>query len=346
MSGKELFLAALRNERTERPPVMYQHLGGAHHLMEATGRTLKDAYSDPYAFAELSMAAYRMFGYDNVMAGWGDLLMEASAFGAGLEFSSDRRYPKEIPVPLDRVDSLAPIDPITDSQWSVPIKAAAIMNDAIGKEVLVLGCMSSPFIVASSVVGYENLLVSQMVDPDLTHKLLNTITQSQRMQAEHLSDFANLEAVFVSDALADADQNTLELCQRFDLHYTAMVVEALHAEGLKVIVHNCSEAPYAAEQVAAFRPEALHLPLRWRGYEEAKRALREKSCIVAGIDHRALIYDAAPDEILAEVTRVRRQHEGPEGLVIAPACELAFDTPLDNITALREAVGQDKDEGG
>lgn len=339
MNSKDMFLAALDGEHLARSPVMYQHLGGAQHLMERTGLGLREAFSDPLKFARLSLASHKVFRYDNVMAGWGDLLMEASAFGADLHFSSDERYPKEVPIPLEEVDSLEPVDPLSHPQWSVPLRAATMMNDAIGKEVPVLGGMSSPFIVAASVIGYENLLIAQMVQPDLAHKLLRTISTSQNMQVEYLAAVSGIDVIFISDALADADQNIRGLCQEFDLNYTGIVIKATHGEGMKVIVHNCSESPYAQEEMETYRPEAMHLSVKWQGYSDVREHLGG-ACIVAGIDHRALIYSGTPDEIMAEVARVRSSHCDDHGSILAPACELPFDTPLDNILALREAAGK------
>jgi uroporphyrinogen-III decarboxylase len=338
MTPKQRFLASLRLEEPDRLPVMYQHLGGADHLQSITGLNLKQGYSDPEAFVKLSIASYKVFGFDNVMAGWGDLLMEASAFGAKLRFRDDRQYPREEPLPMDQIDQTSEVDPLRHPQWSVLLKAAKLLNERIGHEVLVLGCTSSPFIVAGSVMGYENLLVAQMTEGEAVHRLLRKITASEETFMEELAEFAGLEAVFISDALADADQNTLPLSHEFDLDYTKMIIEAARAVDLKVIVHNCSESPYAKEEIEAYQPSAIHLPVKWHGLSEIVYELKGRHGLVAGVDHRNLIYRTAPDRIMAETRRVGNDFANVPGLILAPACELAFDTPLDNISAFREAA--------
>ncbi len=239
---------------------------------------------------------------------------------------------------MEELDRLTEIDPLQHPQWSVPLRAAKLMQERAGNEVLVLGCSSSPFIVAGSVIGYENLLVAQMTEPEVAHGLLKKIATSLSTYMSELAGYAALEAVFISDALADAEQNTLALSEQFDIAYTKTVIEAARTEGLKVIVHNCSESPYAKEEIEAYRPSAIHLPVRWRGLAEAAESLRGKHGLVAGIDHRTLIYRAAPDEIAAETTKVGKDYAKMPGLILAPACELAFDTPIENITALVEAA--------
>ena len=198
------------------------------------------------------------------------------------------------------------------------------MNVAIGKEVPVLGGMSSPFIIAGSVIGDENILIAQMVEPDLAHKLLRTITDSQKMQVKHLAAVSGVDVIFISDALADADQNMLGLCREFDLDHTGVVIKTIHGEGMKVIVHNCSESPYILEVIEAYRPEAVHIPVNWSGYDEARGVLGTR--IVAGIDHRALIYSGTPEQIRAESQGHVPCNED-HASILAPACELPFDTP-------------------
>jgi len=81
MSPKQRFYAALELRPADRPPVFYQHLGAAKWILEYTGLKMYDGFHDPDVFARLAMGAYHLYGYDTVMAGWGDLLIEAQAHG-------------------------------------------------------------------------------------------------------------------------------------------------------------------------------------------------------------------------------------------------------------------------
>ena len=45
-----------------------------------------DGFHDPETFAKLALGAYNLYGYDTVMAGWGDLLIEAQAPGMEWRF--------------------------------------------------------------------------------------------------------------------------------------------------------------------------------------------------------------------------------------------------------------------
>ena len=339
MNSRERFSAALDGDAVDRVPVMYQHLGGMKHIQQVAGVAIQEAYFDPKRFAQLSLTALDVFGYDNVMAGWGDLQMEAQAFGAKLTFSNRNNYPGSEPAALtdmESVEKLTPIDPFEDSVWSVPIKAARIMAQDAGKEVMVLGCTSSPFIVASGILGYENLMVWQMLQPEELAMLLSKVAESLKMLGVRLANYSGLDAVFVSGGLADAEQNSVDMCLRFDLEPLRGVVEEFHSLGLRTIVHNCSYAPFLEEQIDTLDPKAIHFWVGARGAAEQAAPEIGRRTLVAGIDHQSLIYQGSLDEIEVAVAKAIKAF-GERRTIIAPACELPSDTPVENARELVRA---------
>ena len=42
---------------------------------------MREGFHDPEKFAKICIMAQRITGFDNVMAGWGDILVEARAHG-------------------------------------------------------------------------------------------------------------------------------------------------------------------------------------------------------------------------------------------------------------------------
>ncbi len=336
MNSRERFSAALDGDVVDRVPVMYQHLGGMKHVQQVAGIAIQEAYFDPKKFAQLSLTALDVFGYDNVMAGWGDLLMEAQAFGAKPTFSNRSNYPSGEPAAIgdmESVEKLSSVDPFDDPTWSVPIKAARIMTQEVGKSMMVLGCTSSPFIVASGILGYENLMVWQMLQPEELAKLLAKVAESLKMLGVRLANYSGLDAIFISGGLADEEQNTLEMCRRFDLEPLRGVVREYHELGLRTIVHNCSYAPFLREQISALEPTAIHFWVGARGAIEQIAPELGRRTVVAGIDHQSLIYQGSLDEIEVAVAKAIKQFGGRR-TIIAPACELPSDTPVENAREL------------
>ena len=317
---------------------MYQHLGGAYHIQSISKRTIQDGYHDASVFAELCLTAWKEFHHDNVMAGWGDCLMEAQAFGVKLSFPVPTEYPRGVEVPFERLDDLQPVDPLTNKIWSIPLKAAMEMRERVQDNALVLGTMNDPFVVSGGIRGYENLLLDQIVQPDVARRLSRTVTESLNEYGRHLKEYSGLEAVFVEDGLSDAQQNDLTNTTNFDIAYCKELIDGLRTVGLRVILSNCSMEPYIKEQFSACSPTAMHFPVEWKGYGETVENLNDLGCVVAGLHQRRTIYEGTPATIRKKVREVIDSFGARGGLIISSAGEMAFDMPPENIIALVNAT--------
>jgi uroporphyrinogen decarboxylase len=337
MTPRQRFQAALEMKDVDRVPLFYQHLGAASHLQKATGIITKEGFEDPEKFAKLSIEAYRQFGFDNVMAGWGDILIESQAHGVRWKFTDPRFYPRvESYVPMDRVGSLRPVDPMQDQNWSVMLKGARIMMESIGHEVAVVGCVDSPMVIAMETISMENLMMTTFQDPTLAHYLLRTVTESSIAYLEHIRKIG-LEEVFIENGSAGGEMISLQTFEDFDRKYLAEDLECCSQLGLRSIVHNCSASPYY-ESEAELRPTALHLHLMTVNVPEMFSKLKGRTCVMAGIDHTTLLFKKSPDEVETEVDRVMGLWGHDNGFIIGSGCELPYKTPMENLVRLKRSV--------
>ena len=159
-------------------------------------------------FAKICMKSHEVTGYDNVMAGWGDLLIEAQALGSTWKFPERDFYPRMekhvISEPGD-IDKLMPVDPTKDKYWSVPLRAAEILQKKIGNEVAVVGAVDTPLIVCSELRGYENLLMDMVNRPELVEQIINIVVESEIMYGEALEKIG-IETVFMEEGMAGGNQ--------------------------------------------------------------------------------------------------------------------------------------------
>ncbi len=337
MNAKQRFEAALRMEPVDRVPLFYQHLGAASHLQKATGLLTKDGFDDPEVFAKLSLEAYRQFGFDNVMAGWGDILVEAHAHGTEWTFTDPRFYPRVVKyVPLEKVSSVRPVDPLRDKNWSVSLRAAKIMMDTVGEEVAVVGCINSPALIASEIIGLESMMMAQYQSPDWMHELLRTVTESSKAYAEEAARIG-LGEVFIENGTAGGELVSQDLYEKGDRKYLGEEMQVMERLGLRTIVHNCAALPYYESQLE-LRPSAIHIHLVAVDRSELFSKVRGKVCMMAGIDHAKLLFKGTPDEVEAEVKGIIELWGDASGLIMAPGCELPFKTPLGNLARLKEAT--------
>lgn len=337
MNSAQRFHAALDGQVPDRIPLFYQHLGAAKWLLQSTGLRMRDGFFDPEVFSKLAMAAYERYRFDNVMAGWGDILIEAQAHGMKWKFPERDFYPRaDQYVPMSDLDKVQPIDPCRDPIWSVPIRAAKIMLEHYGSKVPVVGCINSPTVIASELVGMENLLVGYLTDPEAVDNLLKTLTESSMAYGERIKELG-VEDVFIENGTAGSEMVSQEMYERFDRKYLKMEMDAYRQHGLRTILHNCAASPFWQSQLEV-KPTALHLNLKAVNVPEVFASLKGRTVVMAGIDHIDLLLNRTPAEIEDNVRGAIAAWGNDPGLIIAPGCELPYKTPLENINALRESV--------
>lgn len=339
MTPKQRFQAALDIEAVDRIPVFYQHLGAGSHLQKATGILTKEAFDDPEKFAKLSMAPLGLFGFDNVMAGWGDLLTESHAHGLKWKFTDPRFYPRpEAYMPISDVDSIQAVDPMDDQHWSVQLEAASIMVEAVGGEVPVVGSCVSPTWIVSETIGMETLLMAYFQSPEAIHGALRKVTESCKAYGERAHQIG-IEDIFVDDSGAGMEMVSLETYTEFDRGYLQQVMSRWKGLGLRTIIHNDSAAPFYESQLD-LAPEAMHLHLKAVEPPKFFEQARGRACVMAGIDHTELLFKKSAQEVDAEVRRIIGLWGKDAGFMIAPGCELPYKTPLENIRMLRDATAR------
>ncbi len=337
MTPRERFRAALELKAVDRVPLFYQHLGAAKWVLQSTGLKIHDGLQDPEVFAKLSLAAHEMYGFDNVMAGWGDLLMAAKAHGMQWKFPERDFYPRpETYVDMNDIDKIQPVDPLEDPTWSVSVRAARIMREKVGDEVAVLGCIESPNMIASEVVGMETLLMGCLTDPDAVSKLLDTVTRSTIRYGEVVNDIG-VDGVFIEGSTAGGEMMDPSMFQQFDGQYLSQFIDSCRNNGLNTLLHNCSEKPLWREHLET-RPTAIHLQLSSVGLPEVAAAVKGNTCFIAGIEHRDLLLNRAPDEVTAAVKSALDAWGQDPGLILGPGCELPYKVPVENIKAFKESV--------
>ena len=340
MNHKDRFLAALSIEIPDRVPVFYQHLGGARWVLSACGETIKSGYRDPNKFAKIAIKSQELFGFDNVMSSWGDLLVEAQAHGTELVFPVKDYYPRVSKYAIEsikEIDKLHPVDPQIDRLWSVQLEAAEIMSECLGDNVAVVGCIDSPFVIASEVIGLEHLMMSTLCNPDESEEIVSIVTESCIMYMDRIATDIGLESVFIEDGMAGGDLVSLETCQRFDLSYMKKLIDRCRSLGLRSIVHNCSAKPYIEAQVG-MAPDCLHFNNKMVPLEETFQSLKGRVCVMSGIDHMELLFNGTPGEVEAEVKKTIDLFGADPGFILAPGCEMPFKTPVDNIASLVKVV--------
>lgn len=307
-------------------------------MQEITGTTISDGLRDVEAHKRLCLGALREYGFDNLMVGWGDILGEAEALGIEVTYGDPTVYPQGHELGPERIADLEPVDPWQGRIWSVQLRAAKELAEEVGEEALVIASMNDPFLVASTVRGFEGFLVDQIADPASAHRLLGTVLGTLKEGARIMREECGVEVVFLGDGIADAAQNDLSSSLSFDIPYTAELVRHMHHLGLKVLLSNCALAGYIEEQARICAPDAMHIAVEALAYSRTRELLRDEKCLIAGISPMRKILPLAPDEVEMEVKKAISAFGPGPGLIVASAGEMPLETPPENIMAFAKAT--------
>lgn len=302
---------------------------------------MRDGYHDPEKFAKICIMAQRITGFDNVMAGWGDLLVDARAHGSKWKWPERDFYPRSDGYAISslaELDRIQPVDPMKDEFWSVPLRAGGLLQERHGNEVAVAGFLNGPMVLGGEVMGYENLLMSTWSEPDLVIDLFERLLESSFMYVEHLSRMG-IGYVFLEDATCSPDVTTLEGLERFDLSFISKMISAFRPKGVRSIVHNCNANPYF-DGYLKMDLDALHAVPKPDDRKEVYDMFRGRTTVVGGIDQMFLLFKGTPAQVDTEVKAMIDDWGDAPGFMIAPGCEMAFKTPIENIIALREGVAK------
>jgi len=198
------------------------------------------------------------------------------------------------------------------------------------------------FHLAADMFGMENYFVKMYTHPDVvdavTRHLCEFYLEANRRFFEVAGDEA--DALFFGndlgtqlDLLVSPDQ-----LERFIMPWTRKFVEQGHAHGYQVMHHCCGAIHKIIPSFIDAGIDALH-PLQAKAAnmdaETLGRDFGGKLAFVGGIDTQDLLVHGTPEEIRADVRRVKAAL-GPN-LVVSPSHEaLLKNVPPENVLAMAE----------
>lgn len=180
----------------EISPSVYEHAAAV------IGRTPWEASRDPELLFEAHAQAYRLYRHTPVMPGIDIYNLEAEAYGGVVEKPGGIGIPvisKPICRSVADLLRLPPLDPHRDGRIPMAIEVAARLAAAF-PETQVRVPVSGPFSIASSLVGFENLLCDVMTDTDTAAKALLHLVAGQLSFAQAIHERGIDVAFFESAA--------------------------------------------------------------------------------------------------------------------------------------------------
>jgi len=325
MTPKQRYLAAVRGEPRDRPPVTPIVMAWAAHYV---GKTYRDYQLDGDVLVEAQLAVARAFGLDQVST-ISDPWREAS--GYGMEFD----YPDEgVGIPrgyiLNSADDVARLEPLVPR--AVPrmrqrLESVAKLAAQAGGTHSVLGWVEGPVAEYVDLRGMTEAMTDLMDGPEVFHKAAAALVATGiRFAAEQVR--AGADTIGVGDATASLIGP--QLYAECVLPWEKRLIRGIHDAGGLVKLHICGNIRGLLPHLAAAGADIVDVD--WMvPLDEARQVLGERAALAGNFDPAAVLLRGAPADVAAAAHRCIA--EGGDRFLLQPGCEVPPSTPEANLRA-------------
>lgn len=305
--------------------------------------------TDGYKMAEAQYKAWEMLGQDMLVV-QSDNYYIAEGFGVTVDFHCDSTptLKKPIIADLEDINKLKVPNPLTHGRMPVYLKAIGILARKINNKVPIRGTGTGPFSLASHLMGTERFLLELAMvqhDPDgknakLLRKLMDLTTEALIRFAKAEFD-AGAHIVQCGDSLASIDVISPKMYEEWAFPYEQQFFNEINQYakqyGGSAILHICGNTTKVIELMANTGAPILEIDYKV-DIQVSKQAVGHKVCLLGNIHPTKILLQGDPEIVKLEVERCIDKAGRDGGFILGSGCEIALDTPLENMKAMIQAA--------
>jgi len=335
LNSLERITATLGFQTTDRVPVMAQVFG---HAAVLAGVKLGDYVRDGALLARCQIHALEYYGYDAVFALM-DVGVETEAIGSTLIYR-DHQYPfVRSYVLADSADlcNLDVPDPWRAGRMPELLKAATILRQEVGRDVLVVGCVLGPMTLATQMFGIEPALYLAIDQPERFAEMLDFATEvAIRFGLAQMDAGAHLPIVF--DPSSSPEVIPPAFYREFVLPRLTRVFAAFKQAGSAV---NWLHTAGMTAPILSLYPRAGVELANIDFCVDPHHAMQilPHTCLDGNIKPLAFV-DATPAEIATESFQLLKLFASRGGFILSSGCEIPPESKPENIAAMVLATRQ------
>jgi len=328
---RELVIAALRHEETERLPYNLM-------LSPPAERSLREHYGVDDLQEHLGLSLF-LFG----CAGK-PLYASPDEYGASItdEWAVvwatshiDRGYPVRHPLTQPTLAGYEFPDPLDPKRWT-PVREVNL-EDRADFSLAVVGDLWER---AHFVRGLDALLMDLRSAPRFVHELLDRICEYCLATLERMAGLRP-DGVFISDDYGFQDRLMMspQDWREFVKPRLGRLVAAAQARGLTTMLHSCGNVSAIVPDLIELGLDILH-PIQPEAMDvfALKREYGRDITFCGGISTQRTLPHGTPDEVRSEVAMKAAVLGQSGGYILEPGITLQADVPLANLVALVEAA--------
>jgi len=330
-NGKQLVVAALKHERL--PAVPWVPFAGVH-AGRLKGYTAREVLTDVGKLTESLLAVHELYLPDGQPVVF-DLQVEAEILGCSLLWSEDAP-PSVADHPLETNPEIPTYLPeSTNGRLPLILEATRNLKQAVGETTAIYGLITGPFTLASHLRGTE-VFMDMFDNPDYLHALMDYTTRV----AERIASFYIEAGV---DVLAVVDPVVSQISQR---HFSAFLSDpfsrlfgAIRQAGVLSSFFVCGNATKNLDVMCKTAPDGIAVDENI-DLAAAKQVIDRYNITVQGnipLTTRMLL-GTQQDNMAYVIDLFDQIEEIDRNLILSPGCDMPYDTPVENVIGVAEAV--------
>jgi MtaA/CmuA family methyltransferase len=330
MTGKELVLAAVRGEKTSRPP--WLPFVGCHGG-KLIGRSATEYLQSADLMVEGLKKANELYRPDGLPVMF-DLQVEAEILGCNLHWAEEVP-PSVVSHPLEEDKTLSDLPSFDQSKGRLPLIMETLerLTRDIGDDVALYGLICGPFTLALHLRG-NSIFLDMYDSPEEVKQLIGFCADiAVKMADLYLSHGASVIAV--------VDPMVSQISPE---HFEAFVTPAVNHvfdwirenNGLSSIFV-CGDVTRNLEVMCKTHADNISVDEQISMPDLRELCLREGKSFGGNMKLTAVLLLGSEDDSRREAIEIMDAC-GDSGFVLAPGCDLPYNTPPENLVAVSEMV--------
>ena len=333
LARAERLLRVLQRRSVDRAPVICA--GGMMNaavvdVMQETGHTLPAAHFDAAGMATLAEDVSRATGFENLGVPF-CMTVEPELLGSAIDPGTLQCEPKVSREAFASVEEVEyrDVGALARSGRIEVVAGATALLSRRNPDVPVVVSLTGPVSTAASIVAPMTFLKELRKRREASHRVLDYVTRLLVAYAARVIE-AGVDAIAIGDPTATGEILGPALFDDFAVRYLNALTDAVHRQGVPVIVHICGDMSRSRELLPRLHADAISadaavsLP-RLKG-DFGLTTMGNVSTYLLELGDAARVARAT----------ARLVEEGVD--IIAPACGLSTSTALGNIRALTGAA--------
>lgn len=338
MTPRERVLAAMKQEKLDRPPVAVFTQSATIDQMDALNIYWPEAHSNAKMMCELGAAQATVFGFEAVRSSF-CLTAEAEALGCKVDPGKKDRTPmlKAHPFKFDPMSSeydepnlMSPEEFLKTGRPAVILEATKLMKEKYGKDYAVIAGNTGPFTLAGHLVSTENLVFGIMMEPDKVKEWVDAVNPIVKAYCQALSD-AGADIIQMSEPSASTDLLSPDMFTEYAGSYVKASLAA--TKGADTVLHICGDTAPILDHMIETGVTGLSIEEKVDS-AEAVKIVGGRAALVGNVGVVSPLLQGTPEDCAAAGKRIAEAGFN----VISPGCGLSALIPGANLKALVDSV--------